>query len=376
MLRQGKPVSDFCLYLGDDIPARILGHKLPAFPQGYDFDAFTTDALKNRMTVKDGRIVLPDGVSYSMMILPQDGQLTEEAKKQIDRFRQQGVLVYDPQSEKRSLTEAIHEAGLVPDVDAPKAKSLYFCHRKTDHEDIYFLNNHSDDMVKDRFIFNSYAQGAELWNPVTGERTPLAMTAEKGRVAISLTMAPRESFFIVLSHDHSKKVAEAKEQTAQQAIDGLWTVQFDASMGGPAEPVSFDKLGDWTKSNDPRIKYFSGTAVCKNSFVIKKKDKQASYRLSLPLLNAAAEVIINGKSAGIVWCSPWDIDITRLLKKGKNQIELRVCNTLWNRLVGDAQLPEAERVTWQTHMLAKPGDNLVPSGFNGDITIEEVRGER
>ena len=70
MLRQGKPVSDFCLYLGDDIPARILGHKLPAFPQGYDFDAFTTDALKNRMTAKNGRIVLPDGVSYSMMILP------------------------------------------------------------------------------------------------------------------------------------------------------------------------------------------------------------------------------------------------------------------------------------------------------------------
>ncbi len=113
MLRQGKPVSDFCLYLGDDIPARILSHKLPEFPQGYDFDAFTTDALKNRMAVKDGRIVLPDGVSYSMMILPQDGQLTEESKTLIDHFRQQGVAVYDPQTDSRSLAETIRAAVLL-----------------------------------------------------------------------------------------------------------------------------------------------------------------------------------------------------------------------------------------------------------------------
>ena len=46
-----------------------------------------------------------------------------------------------------------------------------------------------------------------------------------------------------------------------------------------------------------------------------------------------------------------------------------MANTLWNRLVGDACLPEAERVTWQTHQLAKPGDNLVPSGLSGDIEL-------
>ena len=381
MLRQGKPVSDFCLYLGDDIPARILGHKLPAFPQGYGFDAFTTDALKNRMTVKDERIVLPDDVSYSMMILPQDViSEREEVRRLIETFRQQGVPVYDPQTDSRSLSEAIREAGLVPDVDAPKAKGLYFCHRRTDSEDIYFLNNHSDGDISDRFRFRTEAASAELWNPVTGERIPLAMTAEKGRTAIDLTLHARESYFIVLSGQRSKvkgQRAESQNYSLTSYLSPLtstpWTVSFDPAMGGPEEAISFRTLTDWTKHSDPRIKYFSGTAVCKNSFVLKKKDKQASYRLTLPLLNAAAEVIINGQSAGIVWCSPWDIDITKQLKKGKNQIELRVCNTLWNRLVGDANLPEAERVTWQTHMLAKPNDSLVPSGFAGEITIEEMK---
>ena len=381
MLRQGKPVSDFCLYLGDDIPARILGHKLPTFPQGYDFDAFTTDALKNRMTAKDGRIMLPDGVSYSMMVLPTDGRSQmEEVRVLIESFRQQGVPVYDPQTDSRSLTEAIREAGLVPDVDAPRAKSLYFCHRKTDFEDIYFLNNHSDNDISDCFRFRTDASSAELWNPVTGERTLLAMTVEKSQVAIDLTLHARESFFIVLSGRQSILLPLGGGWEGASHSSPLttspWSVSFDPAMGGPEEAVSFPTLTDWTKHSDPRIKYFSGTAVCKNSFVIKKKDKQATYRLSLPLLNAAAEVIINGQSAGIVWCSPWDIDITKQLKKGKNQIELRVCNTLWNRLVGDAQLSEAERVTWQTHMLAKPNDNLVPSGLDGDITIEEWRGKR
>ena len=50
MLRQGKPVSDLALYLGDDVPMRILSHRLPDLPQGYDFDAFTTDALLHRMS--------------------------------------------------------------------------------------------------------------------------------------------------------------------------------------------------------------------------------------------------------------------------------------------------------------------------------------
>ena len=60
MMRQGQPVSDLCIYLGDDVPMRILSHRLPDLPQCYDFDAFTTDALLHRMTAKDGRICLPE----------------------------------------------------------------------------------------------------------------------------------------------------------------------------------------------------------------------------------------------------------------------------------------------------------------------------
>ena len=375
MLRQGKPVSDFCLYLGDNIPARILSHKLPNIPQGYDFDAFTTDALLHRMSVRDGRIVLPDGVSYRMMILPIDGALTDEARQQIDAFKRQGIPVYDPQTDSRSLAEAIRKAGLQPDVEAPSVPNLYFCHRRTAQEDIYFLNNHSDQAVTDSFHFNVTGTSAELWNPVTGERKSLRMTADSTGAAIELAMAPRESYFIVFGESRGQvlDLTECENHAPcpldSRPLDSPWLVQFDPQMGGPKKPVTFDELGDWTKSDDPRIKYFSGTAVAKTTFKMPKPCKQASYKLALPLLNTTAEVIVNGQSAGILWCAPYSIDITRFIRKGSNQLELRLCNSLWNRLVGDANLPGPERITWQTHPLASPTDTLVPSGLAGKICI-------
>ncbi len=47
ILRTGKPSTDFCVYLGENAPVKILTYRLPDIPGGYDFDAFTTDALIN-----------------------------------------------------------------------------------------------------------------------------------------------------------------------------------------------------------------------------------------------------------------------------------------------------------------------------------------
>ena len=372
MLRQGKPVSDFCLYLGDNIPVRILSHKLPEIPKGFDFDAFTTDALLNRMTAKDGRVTLPDGISYRMVILPVDGQLTNEAKQQIENFRQAGVLVYDPQTDNRTLVQAIQEAGIKPDVEAPAIPNLYFCHRRTAKEDIYFLNNQSDQTVSDNFLFHVSRSSAALWNPVTGERIPLKVKHIADRTAIDLRFAPRESYFVVLQDemmDYQEALTAEVEVSEVLPLHSSWTLSFNPEMGGPLEQKTVEGLGDWTKHSDPQVKYYSGTVVAKTIFETVKSDGKCTYRLNIPLLNTAAEVIVNGRSAGILWCAPYDIDITRFVKRGQNHLELRIANSLWNRLVGDASLPEQERVTWQTHPLATSSDTLVPSGVAGDITI-------
>ncbi|MBQ9667174.1 MAG: glycosyl hydrolase family 2 [Prevotella sp.] len=375
MLRQGRPVSDFCVYLGDDVPKKILSHLLPPIPQGFDFDAFTTDVLLHRMKASDGRIVLPDGVSYAMMLLPPDETLTGAARLKVDSLLAAGIKVWDPHG-RQSLDDALYEAGLEPDVSARSARRLYTVHRQTPDAEIYFLNNHSDDVVTDQFVFRAPSACAELWHPVTGQRYRLDAISSEGRTSINLTMAPRESFFVILRNEATKGKLPAWHDRPSMnevtRVEGDWQVQFDASAGGPAEPVMFSQLTDWTLNPDSRIKYYSGTAVYRNPLTLDAKAGDARYSLAIDEPGSVAEVVVNGHEAGTIWCSPWMLDVTPYVKRGKNKLEIRVANSLWNRLVGDANRTESERIMQQTTPLAKPTDSLVPSGLTGSVRLLKV----
>ena len=369
MLRQGRPVSDFALYLGDDVPKRILAHLLPPIPQGYDFDALTTDALLHRVQAVDGRLVLPDGVSYSMLLLPSDEMLTPAVRQRVEALRTAGVRVWDPH-DGQPLHEVLLKAGLRPDVDAPAARRLYFCHRQTSTADVYFLNNHSDETVDDRFTFRLAASNAELWDPVTGERRRLASDSRDGLTTVSLRMAPRQSFFVVLSDAPSTlPLLQQPAESMSQPLTGPWRLQYDPAQGGPVNPVSLDSLTDWTQSSDPRQRYYSGTAVYTTTFTLDKKMRGAAYRLAFERIGSAAQVVVNGREAATVWCSPWTADITPYIHRGRNSLEVRVANCLWNRLVGDARRPEPEQLMQQTTPLAQPDDSLQPSGLMGTVKI-------
>ena len=91
VLRQGRPVVNLCVYLGDNAPVKILTYRLPDFPAGYSWDALTQDALLTRMDVQDEMITLPDGLTYSMMILPRSGEMTLPAlQKKLHKWWKRG----------------------------------------------------------------------------------------------------------------------------------------------------------------------------------------------------------------------------------------------------------------------------------------------
>lgn len=381
MLRQGKPVADFCLYLGDDVPKKILAHLLPPIPQGYNFDACTTDVLLHRLQVKDGLLVLPDGVSYRMLLLPRDEELTPAVRQRVEELVRAGAKVWDPHS-GISLEEALAREGLMPDVDVPSAHQLYAAHRQAGQQHIYFLNNHSDSVVTGPCMLRAEAAVAERWDPVNGTIERLDVTHRQGGTAIRLSLAPRESCFIVLSPQPTVSAAEAwsngrladslrQPATGHVSCLGAWQVQFDPECGGPVEPVSLDSLTDWTQHPDPRIRYYAGTAIYTNSFRLSRKDCSARHTLSIDQPGAVVQVVVNGQEAGVLWCAPWRIDITPFVKKGRNCLQLRVANTLWNRLVGDASRPAPARISPLTHDVARPGDSLVPSGLVGEVRIEQ-----
>ena len=131
-------------------------------------------------------------------------------------------------------------------------------------------------------------------------------------------------------------------------------------MGGPGY-TTFETLEDWTTNADSRIKYYSGTAVYRKKATI----DVANDRIYLQICNPGfvAHVFINSQDAGIVWCSPWNIEITKYLIDGENDIEIHVANSLMNRMIYDASLKENERITYAYPMIASPDDKLEPSGL-------------
>jgi len=85
---------------------------------------------------------------------------------------------------------------------------------------------------------------------------------------------------------------------------------------------------------------------------------------------ALAEVRLNGKPLGALWCPPWRIEMTGAAQPGENRLEVTVANQWVNRLIGDAALPPEKRIAWTTWNPYKANSPLQASGLLGPVRIE------
>jgi hypothetical protein len=366
LLRQGQPVHDLALYLGDDAPMKILGNSQPLLPNGFDFDAFTTDALFNRLDVKERRATLPDGKSYQAVVVKSDARISPRVVQRLEELRSRGVKVWCDDGSS-SFSDFASANDIRPDLIVPQDRLTYFAHRTTPDADIYLVVNHDDRPIVFDYGFHVVAQSLEIWDAVTAKRFKARTHTEGDYTFTTLSLAAHESLFVVIKKDAEDKslpVYRSRSRSLQVALDEGWLVSFKDNNGCLKE-VAMPKLMDWTDSDEDSVKYFSGTAVYTTTFRITPR-KGKVYYLNFGTLHDMAHVSINGHDVGTVWCSPFEIDITGYLRKGRNDLRIDVTNSLYNRMIGDTLLPEDERVTWATTPLVTPHTQLVPSG------IEEV----
>ena len=221
--------------------------------------------------------------------------------------------------------------------------SLRFTHRQTAGLDIYFVSNKTDGRVSTECTFNTLAGAPELWDPVSGSTRKLTtFRAVDGRTTIPLEFESWQSYFIIFDRTATGKTENsapnfgALEQV--QEITGPWKVTFDPKWGGPGT-VTFNQLEDWTTRPEEGIRYYSGIAVYSRNIDLKKSGA-GKYYLNIGEVNRIARVRLNGRDLGVVWCAPWQVDITDALKDGPNSLEIDVANLWVNRLVGDEKLPD------------------------------------
>jgi hypothetical protein len=396
LLRQGLFVADFAYLQDEAIPGFLAprGQQRPMHPPGFDYDVLNAEVLLARTVAKDGRLVLPNGMSYRYLVLPDrvGWAVSPAVLQKIQTLVDGGVTVIGPRPEGapgladfphcdtvvrtlaaqmwgpnpaaeghrvlgkgrilwgRDLLAITQSDGMLSDVRFSKASphaALDWIHRRRGEWEIYFISNQSSTASACEVAFRVRDKQPELWDAVTGQVRRLPQfRQENGCTTVPLLLAPRQSLFVVFHQPADKPGCGMNIPATREVakIDGPWTVSFDPKWGGP-ETIVFATLADWTQRPEDGIRYYSGTAVYRNRF--RPAPPQIGQRLFLDLgtVKNIARVKLNGRDLGVVWTAPWHVEITEAVRPGVNDLEIEVTNLWTNRLIGDGKLPREKRWT-------------------------------
>ena len=373
LLQQGVPVADLAVFTGEEIPRRaILPDRLEAIMPGinqYASDAINRDALLRLARIHNGRIELPGGASYAALILPgthplspDTGNTSPEVAARLQELRKAGA----------TILKKGQPLNISRDVIAPA--DIVWAHRRTPDADIYFISNQTDSSRTIPLSLRVSGKVPALWDPLSGEISDAQeWKIEKGRTILPLQLSPSGSMFIVLQRSTKETQHNGsnwRSFQSLQTLEGPWQVSFDVKNGGPAEAQTFSVLQDWSKHTAPGIHYYSGTAVYTKTFNWQPAaDQQKRLWIDLGEVANIATVTLNGKPCGIAWTPPYRVEITQALRTGANELRIEVTNTWANRLIGDHDLPEQQRITRTVAPYRLDGKPLLPAGLLGPVTI-------
>lgn len=422
LLQQGTYVADAAYFIGEDAP-KMTGICDPELPKGYAFDYINAEVIENRLAVKDGRFVLPDGLSYKILVLPKLETMRPELLKKIAELVAQGGVILGPKPERSpslenygkadvevkqlavslwgkingttiktnavgkgmviygmEMQEALDLLKIIPDMKTKSEEPVLYIHRKMEDSDIYFISNQSNQKIEIAPAFRISGKIPECWNAIDGSTRILpSYIMQEQETIVPLTLQGNESLFIIFKKGDTgikdKRTENFPSPSAVQTIATPWTVQFEPVSRGPLKPVMFNTLSDWSINSNDSIKYYSGKAFYHNTFKVNKMKAGERIVLDLGEITAMAKVKVNGREVGGVWTAPYVVDITNAVHKGSNTLEIKVVNTWVNRLIGDQQLPEDERKTWTIINPYKKDSPLEKSGLLGPVKILWTRYE-
>ncbi|HKV78872.1 MAG TPA: glycosyl hydrolase [Candidatus Sulfotelmatobacter sp.] len=412
MLQQGHFGADLVYFYGEDSNlTAIFEHKGPDIPSGYAFDYINADALIHELSVSSGQIVTKSGMQYRVLGLdPYSRHMSLPALHAIAKLVENGAVVSGPkptddasladdQAEFERLSSqlfgdgsGVHKVGkgtvyagqnlaevfstlnLKPDFDYSKqadGSEIEFAHRKLTNGDIYFVDNRSDQDTAIDAIFRLAGKQPELWRAETGKSETVSFKVADGRTTVPLHLEPWGAVFVVFrkSTSETSHILPTVTETKVATVGGPWNLAFQPGRGAP-ESITLNELSDWSSSNDPGVKYFSGVGTYKKTVQASPDwfTKGARLWIDLGGVKNLAEVTVNGKGLGQVWHAPYRLDATPALKPGANEISIKVVNAWVNRLIGDEQ-PGATKIAFADVKPYKANSPLLPSGLLGPVTV-------
>lgn len=245
LLQQGRFVADVCYYAGDTAP-NDAPHHPELKDDGYDYDACDTGVLLHQMTVRDGQLVLPDGMHYRVLVLPDTRFMTPVVLGRIRNLVQDGATVIGPKPAQspslrdypqcdatvrqmadevwgdcdgktirehafgqgriiwgKSVPDVLGELGVKPDcvfkTGGLKPKMAWI-HRSIGANELYFLSNQRPVSTDVTCTFRVSGGQPEFWYPDTGRIRPATVWSEHdGSISIPIRFDPAGSVFVVFN---------------------------------------------------------------------------------------------------------------------------------------------------------------------------------
>jgi hypothetical protein len=220
------------------------------------------------MSVKEGRLVVPSGMSWRVLVLPESKFMTVRLATKVRSLVEQGATVIGPKPERsptlaelgegdakvrgvgeevwgdcdgervkehafgqgrvirgRTAPEACAALGIAPDLaseGAPRRK-LAWIHRRTGDAEIYFVSNQRAQSDEVTCTFRVSGRWPELWHADTGATEPAPVWEEHdGRTTVPLRFDPAGSVFVVF----------------RRAAPADHLVALGVPVTGPAQPAA------------------------------------------------------------------------------------------------------------------------------------------
>ena len=234
VLRKGEFVADILYIEREDSPQDFTEHPR----NGYPWDQGNTDIVL-KAVVEDGRIVIPSGMKYRVLVLPPTSRMTPELLEKTLQLVQDGAMAVGNHraAATHSLTDfpnADHRVRelarkLWGDVETPSGENaigkgkffwgttpevvlagmsivpdfvsdipLNWTHRRLPNAEIYFIANQRDQAVLGNVQLRGFGK-PELWNPETGETVPVtSFRTDSKTTRLMLPLGATESVFVIL----------------------------------------------------------------------------------------------------------------------------------------------------------------------------------
>lgn len=279
MLQQGQHVADV-LYIKDEgirSGVKDYDRESPTTPYGYKWDIGSKNVLP-RLTVKDGKLTLPHGMSYGVLVLTPMELCSPEYLAHVNRLVDQGATILLPDKmprgylgmnsskdkEVRSLAtilwtkvgerniyhsddlgENLRNLNITPDfsfVSENVDAQIHFTHRTYEGKDIFFVTNHRRRGEKITATFRVDGKVPTLWDAETGEAgIPIAFKQENGETKITFSLSESGSAFIVFDEGEFDVSSDIAEVVPKRSLEEPLNDTFSVSLW--AKPETFAASG-------------------------------------------------------------------------------------------------------------------------------------